>query len=297
MARTDFISLWVLRVAWASLPLTAGGALAQTADSWSSPVRLVAEALAWATWVCVLVAVGAPRPLSLSVVRTAVPIATVAILVAAVNADGWQRWTAAVAILVACVLALSPGFAVRAVDGASYGDERRVPLRIPPGLFFGPLPLAVVVIGAGVVSGPVLVAARAWVIGVVALAVGLPAALVAARAVHALSARMVVLVPAGLVLADPSTINDAVLFRRETVRAIVPLDADSNIDRGLDLRLGARRGSVGVELSPDADAVHVRRGRRDSEAVDATAVLCAIVRSDDFLALAASRRLPVRTAS
>ena len=49
----------------------------------------------------------------------------------------------------------------------------------------------------------------------IALAIGVPAAALIARLVHQLSRRWVVLVPAGLVVADPLTLTDPVLFVRK----------------------------------------------------------------------------------
>ena len=68
----------------------------------------------------------------------------------------------------------------------AYGDEIRFPLRIPLSLFLGPVPLAVLLIAAGVSAGPLLLADGRYVVGVVATVVGLPIAAALARSLHAL---------------------------------------------------------------------------------------------------------------
>ena len=88
-----------------------------------------------------------------------------------------------------------------------------------------------------------------------ALAVGWPAGRSSSvRLVHQLSRRWVVLVPAGIVIADPLTLTDPVLFVRERVMGIGPADPGRRPPAdALDLRLGAVLGSC-------AAAPH-RRGR------------------------------------
>ena len=112
----------------------------------------------------------------------------------------------------------------RVAQGAAYGDEERFPLKMPPAIAFAILPVAILIIGAGVIAGPMLLAAHQWVAGAIALALGWPLAFVLGRLVHQLSRRWIVLVPAGVVIADPLTLTDPVLFVRERVQGIGPAD-------------------------------------------------------------------------
>ena len=100
--------------------------------------------LLWLLWVVVLVALLAPRPVSQTVTRTGVPLACAIVLVAA--STGRATTLATVlgigATALAVVLAARPPFARTCAQGAAYGDEERFPLKAPPALFLGILPLA-----------------------------------------------------------------------------------------------------------------------------------------------------------
>ena len=83
------------------------------------------------------------------------------------------------------------------------------------------------------------------------------------RLVHQLSRRWVVLVPAGIVIADPLTLTDPVLFVRERVMGIGPADPGRRPPAdALDLRLGAVLGSCALLLTDEADLMRRVRGQR-----------------------------------
>jgi len=296
MTRTDNLVVWMLRAAWVTLPVTVGGTFADATTDWSDPTSVVFAILAWTAWGGALVAILAPRPAGLTAVRIVAPLlfVTTAAAGAEVGAGG------APAVVVAgatAVLALSSAFATAAANGASYGDEVRFPLRVPPALFLGPLPVAIAAVGAGIAAGPLLLSVRQWIWGTAAVVVGLPLAAVGVRALHGLSRRWAVLVPAGFVLADPATLDDPVLFRRERISALRPVASRPEPDPPradeIDLRLGAQRGSCVLMLGEETDALHVRRGRRRSEQVKQRAVRFAVTRRFTLLARAAARRIPV----
>ena len=68
--------LWALRAGWLALPLTVGPAIAHGLDSASTPVQVVAAAMAWAAWGAVLVALLVPRTVSLTALRIGAPAAS-----------------------------------------------------------------------------------------------------------------------------------------------------------------------------------------------------------------------------
>src|SRR5207245_7679130 len=74
-------TLLLLRVAWATLPLTAGPAASAGLQDWSDGPRVVAEVLLWAAWSAGLLAVLAPRPETLTALRVVAP-ASLAVAVA-----------------------------------------------------------------------------------------------------------------------------------------------------------------------------------------------------------------------
>src|SRR2546425_810432 len=167
--------LWLVRVAWASLPITAGPAAAAALEDWSAPPRTLAEALLWAAWAIALVALFAPRPLGLTVVRVVAPSFVVLAVVVLVTgaADAREAGVAVAATLLAGTLAVaSPSLSLACANGAAYGDERRYPLRIPPVLWLGMLPSAPLLVATGVAAGPLLLADARVGAGAAALVVG-----------------------------------------------------------------------------------------------------------------------------
>jgi len=221
--------LWALRAAWLALPLTAGPAVAHGLESASTPVQVVAAAMAWLAWGLVVVAVLVPRTVSLTALRIGAPAA----LAAAIWASGRAgvdvaeivalAWTAAVAAAVLFLPAITDAF----VDGSSYGPERRMSLRTPGTLLLGPVELTWAVTVAAIVAGPLLLAAKAWLFGAVALAAGAVAARFGIVALHRLSRRWLVFVPAGIVLHDHVVLGEAVLFPKAMVSGIGPAPSNS----------------------------------------------------------------------
>jgi hypothetical protein len=292
------VSIWLLRVAWVSLPLTAGPAAAHALDGWSTGPQVLAAVLFWAAWAVVLLALLAPRPIGLTALRVVAPVAFVLAVVAAVADDaGMLPALSALAVTgAAAVLSMAPGPAVAAANGVAYGDERRFPLKTPPALLVGPLPLAPVLVAAGAVTGPLLIAADRPVLGAILVVVGMPLAAFMARALHGLSRRWVVLVPAGLVLVDPLTLLDPVLFQRERIVSLRAVDPRAPLPAGaVDLRLGALADSLGMTLDREAEFLFVRRGRRGAAKAKGAELRFATVHARELLATAAQRRIRVTT--
>jgi len=291
------MTLWLVRLAWASLPITAGSAAADALGDWPAPPRALGEVFLWAAWAVSLLALLAPRPIGLTAVRVVAPsfVLLAAVALAAGSTSAVAGGVALGATVVAAALAVAlPTFSHACANGAAYGDERRYPLRTPPVLWLGLLPLAPLLVAAGVAAGPLLLADGRIVAGIPALLVGVPIAAFAARSLHSLSRRWAVFVPAGLVLVDPMTLPDPVLFLRERIQSLratrrrepVPTDA-------LDLRLGARGGSLAMTLDHPTEFLQTRRGLRGAVASKATDLLFATVHSRELLATAAERRTRV----
>jgi len=158
-------------------------------------------------------------------------------------------------------------------------------------LFLGPLPAARLVAVAGVAAGPLLLADGQVLWGCVALVLGVPLAALAARALHGLSRRWLVLVPAGVVVVDPMALADNVLFPREHVQALRALSADEPPGNALDLRLGATLGSVLLRFDEPAELTRAVRARRGGDTIDAPGLVIAVSRRDEVLVDAARRRV------
>ena len=283
---------WPLRVAWVLLALLAGPALADSLDGTSDAVRATASAGLWAGWLAVLVASLVPRASTLTVVRMGAPGALAATVAAAIHGPAGLDDAMAIGASVAAVA--TAWWAVTAdafVDGSSYGDERRFALRSPPSVLVAAAPLAwalAVVVPAG---AALLLAAGAWVAGVVAALVGAAGIRLGVPALHRLSRRWLVLVPAGLVVHDHLALADPVLLRRATVRELGPAAAGPRADGVVDLTCGAGGLVVHVGLAQDVDLpVAVGHGRRRTVASQpAAAFLVAPGRPGAFLRVAGER--------
>ncbi|MGH9001395.1 MAG: hypothetical protein ACRDY7_18625, partial [Acidimicrobiia bacterium] len=187
--------------------------------------------------------------------------------------------------------ALGQATGFRFVNGAAYGDERRFPLRVPPGLLLGPAPLAAGVVVAGLASGPLLLADGRAGAGAAATLAGFPPAAAALRSLFGLSQRWAVLVPAGIVLKDPLTLVDPVLFLRDRVVSLRPLPFPAAPAADVvDLRLGAARGSLVLELTGEAPVLRSRGRHRGGETVGARRLAFSPTDAAGLLAEAKERR-------
>lgn len=291
--------LWLLRVVWLVLPVATVAALDDAVAGWSDAPTVVATVLLWVTWGIGLVALLAPRPAGLTALRVIAPTFVVIAVVVAVA--GVASTTAAAAAVLATVVAAGfvadPALALTSANGVAYGDERRYPLRTPPGLYLLPVPLARVLVAAGIATGPLLLADGAYLAGAATALVGWPLAWFAARALHTLACRWLVLVPAGIVLVDPMTLADPVLFVRRSVRSVRAVDGTARVPAGaLDLRLGASWGSLLFLVDGETGLVRLGRRHRTAEVLHPDTIVVAVAARDALLPDAAGRRVPVELA-
>jgi hypothetical protein len=116
-------------------------------------------------------------------------------------------------------------------------------------------------------------------------AVAVPLVALLARALHGLSRRWLVFVPAGIVVHDPMTLGDPVLFPRQAIARLGPGRS------GLDLTLGAFRPPLEIRLHEDAQLTVLRNRKR--EEVAARDLLVTPTTPGRVLAYAAVHRIPV----
>jgi hypothetical protein len=290
------LSRWAPALIWLSLPLTAGTSFAHALDQRSTPVTLTAAIGLWSIWVVGLIAALAPSSVSLTTIRIVMPASVAAAAWAAIlapnGADLAESFALGVTSMCA-VLSLSAPVGYTFINGSSYGDEQRFPLRPPGPVVLGPLELVWVAMVTSVLAGPLLLAAKQWVAGAIitALAVGL--CVLGARALHQLSKRWLVFVPAGLVLVDRTSLLDALLVQRHVVGSIGIAKEDSD---AIDLSAGAIGLQVELHLST-TDAIIPTPARRDRhkviEPLDVDAVRFTPSRPGWVLDAAKERRLTV----
>ena len=212
---------WAFRAVWASLPFAAAPALAQVFSDASRAVQLVGSAGLWLGWIVVLTASLVPTTISLTVVRLVSPCAVVAAFVSSTrHASSIAIVSAVVVAIMAVSLAYSAEFGGVFVQGSAYGDETRFPLRPPGPLVVGPLPLGWALAAAAIVSGPLLLAARSYVLGAAVTAFGVALTWIFGRRCHRLARRFLVLVPVGIVVHDHLVLSDTSMFRKSDVASV-----------------------------------------------------------------------------
>ena len=117
-------------------------------------------------------------------------------------------------------VALNPLIGDRFIDGGSYGDERRMALRPPAQVGYFLVPFVWALMAASTATGPLLLANKQWIAGLLTTAVGAGVVAIGARAVHQLTQRWIVFVPTGLVLHDQMVVIEPVLFRRTAIERV-----------------------------------------------------------------------------
>lgn len=290
------VARWAPAVLWLTFPFTVGPAIGEALAHRSSSVVVVAEVGAWSLWLVGLLAALVPSTISLTTMRIVFPASlVVAVWCAAVATDraGVAASVALGSTAFAAVVSLWSTVGFVWVNGSSYGDERRFPLRAPAPVLFGALELVWAAMVASTLAGPMLLAARHWVWGgiVTALAIVLDAA--GARILHQLSKRWLVLVPAGLVLVDRTVLLDAMLTLRQRV-ASIGYASEGSV--AFDLSGGAIGAQLELRLTETGDIIPTpdRRDRhRLIDPIDVDAVRFTPSRPDHVLDEARARRLTV----
>lgn len=263
------LGLWPLRVFWLALPLAVGPGIGPAIDRFEDPGPLVAEVCLWLVWFLGLVATLTPSAASLTVVRIAAPAVIGLVLIAGVVTGDWAP--ARLAALAAGVLvtgaAFLPVVGDRMVNGSAYGSERRMTLRPPAFALLGPVQFAWLLVFAGFVTGPWLLAAGRYVLGGVAVAVGAVAVWLGVRVLHQLARRWLVFVPAGFVIHDHVVPVESILLRRTIVSSLGPATVPV-ADDAVDLTGGAWGLSLEVALAEPVPFGLRGRGR-DVETTEA----------------------------
>lgn len=220
---TATAATWALRLLWFALPVTVGTAIDSALDGASDSVRLTMVIGAWVLWAVGMIATAVPTPVTLTAIRTLTPFTVAAAIWTSIagDVDGLAVATWAHAGLLVPA-AMNQLIGDRFVDGASYGNERRMTLRPPMALLAFLLPVTWAAIATGLVAGPLLLADERWLIGGIATVVGVVVVATGLRALHQLSRRWIVFVPTGFVLHDLAALTEPVLFRRTAIERLGP---------------------------------------------------------------------------
>ena len=278
---------WGLRALWASLPWSVGGLLGEALDGTSGAFATTGAVGAWAAWAIGLTALLVPHTVSLTTVRILAP----GVLAAAcwATASAGPSATAALALTcgaVAAVGVMSPLVGARFIDATSYGHERRLALRAPAAVLAGALAPTWALTVWGVAAGPLLWATGQRVLGPLLSVAGWLLAAAGVRAMHSLTRRWLVYVPAGLVVHDRMALAEPTLFRRPVIASLGPALAGSD---ARDLTLGATGLVFELRL---AEPVTVTPARSRGGPEKVSALLVVPTRPAAVLQEAKKRRIP-----
>jgi hypothetical protein len=282
---------WSVRFLWLVLPLTLGDLIGDAVDGRSAPVLWTVAIGSWAVWLAGLVASLVPLPPLLVVLRVLAPVPLAAGLTSAlVETPGVTGWIGLVMAAVLTVAANSAEVGMDHLNGTSYGDERRLPLRPPGILLLGPIPLLWAAMTLLPATGVLLLAARQWVLGGLAVAAGAGAVWFGTLALLRLTRRWLVLVPAGATLVDAFALTEPVLMRRNDIVRLGPAPVGS---AATDLSVGATGLIVEVALREPQSFLPAVRGGETVSPLRSAAVLIAPSRPGLLMRLAADRKIAV----
>ncbi|MEZ5339909.1 MAG: hypothetical protein R2706_00215 [Acidimicrobiales bacterium] len=226
----------------------AGAGLSRRADRPLVGLADLGQIGLWVVWFLGFVALLAPSTVALTIVRIAAPAGPVVLLVAALFGT-FSSWVVAGCVfgaLVALVILL-PTTGDPMINGSSYGPERRMALKPPASALLGPLQMAWALAIVSFLAGPVLLATDHLVLGVLLTAVGVPLGVRLAVALHQLSRRWVVFVPAGFVVHDYWSMAESMLVQRRLKPTLGPSPDD--LDDAVDLTAGAMGLALAVEFN------------------------------------------------
>lgn len=283
---------WVTRLSWVLVAVLGGAAIEAAVEGRGSAVGWTAAVVGWSAWASVALGLALASVHSLTLVRIGAPVA----LVAAGGALLWGAGAGDVALLavpaaVATATALAAEFGRAWVQADAYGDEERFPLRPPAAA--GAAALATWVVWAPcVVAGPVLLADRTWLPGILGTSIAIAGIVLLGPRWDRLSQRWFVLVPAGIVVRDPVVLADTFPLRTNQISSIHLAPADT---QAADLTGPASGYALEVATAESVTTVFAFTPTEpNGRAIHLRAFLVAPSRPGAALRAAAARGLPVR---
>ncbi len=282
---------WIARGAWVLVAVIGGSAVDGAVDGRSEEVRWVAGIGSWSLWGVVMVALAIPAVRSLTVARVVGPLSLVASIIAAVaGARALDVAALLIPAVIACAAIFTADLGRSFVQASSYGDEERLPLRLP--VAAGTAAIVTWLLWApAVVLGPVLVGARNVVLGGVLTLLAVAGAVLLLPRWHRFSRRWLVLVPAGLVVHDPVVLADTLMVRANQLVGMRLAPADTE---AADLTGPASGYAIEVQASETVTTVFAFTPREpNGRAIHMTGFLISPSRPGDALRTAAARGITV----
>lgn len=284
--------LWLIRIAWSSLPFALGEPLASIGLGHQHGVGVMLGVGGWVIWTIGLIALLVPFLATLTIIRMLAPVPLAASLAAVVSADdSGSVESVIVATLVSFIILIgvfSSEIGHEYTQASAYGDERRYPLRIPAPLLIL-IPIGWLLTVATTVTGLLASAAGRPLVGIPLSIVGAALTTGFARRCHRISRRFAVFVPAGFALHDHLALADTAMFRRTEIDT---LSLAARSTDALDLTAGAL--GPAVELTLREMGMVVRAGTMQSRqgvSVHVRSLMFSPSRPGRLLAEAARRQL------
>ena len=210
-------ALWATRAFWLATTVLVPLAINSAALGRTSMAASVAFTAWWIIAGIVVVALVVCGPIGLTIVRMfapcAIPIAISALVL------GASALTGIAALAVATLVTLSAFMAETGeacVQVSAYGDERRLPLRVPAAMQ-APIAIAWLLWIATSLAGVLALAADRVVIGIVLIAAASALTWLIFQRLHRFSCRWLVSVPAGVVIHDPVVLGETLMVLRPNV--------------------------------------------------------------------------------
>ena len=241
LLRPERIVVSVVLLAWVALVLSSPW---QTiADDASRSVAWVVLSWGWFLWTGVGASLLVPSPMSLTIVRIAVPLSVVVSVVA-------SQPLAVFCSVVALIVCASPVFVDVMVQGGAYGDETRFALRTPLP-YVVPAVVAWMLYTAALIGGSLLLAAHQYIVGAVLVAIGILLSRTIPRRLHRLARRWLVLVPVGIVVHDHLVLHETIMAHSGKILSVTRM---SDVGEAADLTGGVVGDRITIALT-EADKV------------------------------------------
>ena len=231
----------VVMAAWVALALSSPW---QTiADDASRSVAWVVLAWGWFLWTGVGASLLVPSPISLTIMRTVVPLSVAVSVVA-------SQPLAIFCSVVALIVCASPVFVDAMVQGGAYGDETRFALRTPLP-YVVPAIIAWLLYTTSLIGGSLLLAAQQYLVGAILVALGILLSRTIPKRLHRLARRWLVLVPVGIVVHDHLVLHETIMAHSGKILSVT---RTSDIGEAADLTGGVVGDRITIALT-EADKV------------------------------------------
>ena len=222
-------TLWILRGLWLLVAIAAPWDLL----AWhSSPVNVVLEITGWLIWAIGAVSLFAVVPVGLTAIRLIAPMMFVGAVVALPHSlrDNNSPLLCLVALLSTTLcqfVLLQPSITNAMVQGGAYGNETRLALRTPVP-YLAPAIVTWVLLASSLMAGPLLLAAKQWILGACITAIALGLLCVVPSRMHRLSRRWLVIVPSGIVVHDHLVLAETMMLTSSNISQVNLRDAPSD---------------------------------------------------------------------